>query len=150
MNEDPQPPRPVGEPQTTRGDDPTIKYVRSTTRATWWIFAATAVAAAVGIAQWCILSGTLSQMREDQRPWVSVKGIAFREGDTKLDPKAPKFPLAFSLKNIGHLPAIVAVRAIAILEAENWETVQQEQCRSDADLSKSPFLIFPDDTFPFF
>jgi hypothetical protein len=91
------PPEPPGSHQADRSEDPSVKFIRSTTKATWFIFAATAVAAGVGIAQWFILSGTLDEMRADQRPWVGLSGITTNPTDSSA---------IVAIKNGGKSPAL--------------------------------------------
>lgn len=88
-----------------------------TARATVVIAVFTAVAAGVGIAQWCIQRGTLdemqserlvmqgqlTQMQNDRRPWVSV--------DVKIDSvtwgkDGAQIVIVYQLKNTGRSPAM--------------------------------------------
>jgi hypothetical protein len=92
-------------PRANNAEPPGGDQNRKLTNATWWIAAATFIAAGVGFAQWWILSGTLDEMRDEQRPWVyadvSIGGPIFRNQSGGFT-----IPLTFIFHNTGHLPAL--------------------------------------------
>jgi len=63
----------------------------------------TIVIAIVGIAQWCILSGTLTEMREEQRAWIAPLGIWHNRQKPFVIGDAISYVLEF--KNVGKSPA---------------------------------------------
>lgn len=94
---------------TERSDD---KQTKSQTKSARWSSIATVVIAfftfvtiGVGVAQWWVLSGTLSEMRAEQRPWVYSVGTAL--GDpVSIDSNGFRISLLIDVKNVGHLPAM--------------------------------------------
>src|ERR1700741_4920583 len=78
---------------------------RLTAISTFAIFVATSVASVVGIAQCRVLSRTLNEMRDEQRPWVyadlSSGGKIFRNQSGGLT-----IPIGLTFHNIGRLPAM--------------------------------------------
>jgi hypothetical protein len=93
----------VPPPQAQKSKD---DLQRAQTRAANWTTGATVAIAffaaatfVVGIAQWCVLNGTLNEMRDEQRPWVgapvSVVGEIASDGS---------FVLSIEMENAGRLP----------------------------------------------
>jgi hypothetical protein len=118
----------------------------------------------VGALQWQTLDKTDDTFRIGQRPWVTISGINVLEG-TSLE-GVPRFKLGYVLKNIGHLPAYVAVSAniivgpITDIPTEQFWAEQRNVCRDrKADIRKRgwvhdlggkiPFVVFPNDTWPY-
>ncbi len=62
-----------------------------------------AATAVVGIAQWEIQSGTLDEIRAEQRPWIELFGVV-TEGMT-VTTQGAEMRVQFQFKNVGHLPA---------------------------------------------
>ena len=92
---------------------------RAQTHAANWTAGATVAIAfftfvtiGVGIAQWRILSGTLAEMRDEQRPWLQV--VVKLTGPLVNDGGTVKTNAGIEIKNIGHRPAM-EVRATAQL-----------------------------------
>src|SRR5208283_1394810 len=76
---------------------------RRTADATIWIALFTLASVGVGLFQWAVLSGTLAEMRNEQRPWVyadlAVGGQVYQNQSGGLT-----FPIKFTFHNTGHLP----------------------------------------------
>ena len=82
------------------------RSARSTARATWAIALLTVATISVGILQYNIISAQLNEMRDEQRPWVSVEIT----GDpmVTIAPKKSSVALTFTLKNVGKSVALGA------------------------------------------
>lgn len=122
-----------------------------TAGATVAIAAFTAATIGVGIAQWHILSGTLNEMKAEQRPWIyadlSPGGKIFRNQSGGLT-----FPIGFTFHNDGHLPAFYVFPDIeAYLSGEDGKVGsttarERQRIRCDRPLSKQSTIgitVFP-------
>jgi hypothetical protein len=81
------------------------RAARRTAQATVAIAVFTAVAAAIGIAQWWILSGQLEEMRVDRRAWLSLEIEPTRFEVVRDRVGGPYITLKVTAKNVGKSPA---------------------------------------------
>ncbi len=103
----------------------------------------------VGFLQWRTLDETEQIFKIEQRPWISVENIDVVEGTKERD-DFPSFVLSYTLKNVGHLPAIVALDAAVISDPSQskldqmWWLRQQKICdERKTDISSKHEWIYP-------
>lgn len=88
------------------------------------------------------------------RPWITINEIRVRE---KVDSSSPSFNLAYDLRNIGHSPAFVLIRAEAIIsktEWPKWKDKQRDICAEEIGeiknaIEERQWTVFPGDVPPF-
>jgi hypothetical protein len=104
------------------------------------------------------MQAQLNVMEADQRALVNISEIDVLEDKSRDD--VPTFKLAYILKNLGHLPAIVSVRAKIVLYTTDIWGKHQKVCRDGIDEiaskgwvhpdgSKIRYSVFPNDQWPF-
>jgi hypothetical protein len=132
-------------------ESPTERAERRTANATWFIGILTLVIAAVGAAQWYVLTGTLDEMRAEQRPWL--KAVPRIVGPLSVKAGLLSMNIAIDVKNGGHLPASGIRGAAMIINTGNWVVTKEdlkETCDWAAtagvlDSDTGAYLVFPDD-----
>lgn len=112
-------------------------------------------AALVGYWQWNVLSGQLSVMRAEQRPWIKAEPVL--DGDFQfIEGLGDTFPFHFNLTNVGHAPAF-NVQTSAFLYApkkanEDIRATWKERCELLKNSSKigsgDGFVLLPGETAP--
>jgi hypothetical protein len=118
----------------------------------------TAVIAGATISQYFIFSkqlsvmqGQLNEMRDEQRPWISVT-LAL-EGPITYDAQGARFRIVFTTKNIGHLPATdvrLKTKDDLMKFGQKYDTgsTLRDLCASSGT-GIPPFVLFPNDTLPY-
>lgn len=93
------------------------------------------------------MQGQLDQMKAAQRPWISVIDVTARTWPIHQDNRAI-FKLTFDLKNVGHSPATVLVRAGVLMPTDPWKA-QEEICARPGDGEERKWIVLPNDVFPY-
>jgi hypothetical protein len=137
-----------GGPWWFRQTDPIARF-------TGWVALFTLVLAGVAGLQTCVLSNQLTEMRAEQRPWISLVGsvatdlLYDKDGPLK---GLPRLVLAITIKNIGHLPAqhVYSLgHLIPWIDADGPVRKRDALCRQLKDRKLTPettgFTLLPND-----
>jgi hypothetical protein len=118
---------------------------------TGWVAIFTLALVIVAFLQTCTLTQQLTEMRAEQRPWITI-AIAPGSNLTHADNGAPKLIIATMMKNIGHLPAQhVAVASVVVPWADisHLAAERDSVCNflKDRKLTSANegFVLFPND-----
>jgi hypothetical protein len=107
------------------------------------IGAAIIAAALAGLSAW-IFQGQLSEMRDEQRPWVYAPTINI-SGSIIHDKRGMHIPVAFVMKNVGKTPALHAWFSFKVFLAQTRQTDVFAACAFAENATVSS-TVFPDDT----
>jgi hypothetical protein len=135
-------------------------------RPAWWRTASdkfaffvalfTAVLAVVAGLQTCVLKNQLTEMKNEQRPWIGVPRIESRKWP-EIDGDVVNFALAFILKNYGHSPAVVRVTAAIIWDPQEtiWNARQKHICDDENREVRingwgEQWTVLPNDEWPYY
>ena len=109
-------------------EDPNIaiaKWTAAVARYTLALVIIGALGAVISFATLYAIKGQLDEMRDEQRPWISIepaeqRGIKWREGTLSID-------VVFSIKNVGKSPARKIFFDAEILSDDNFEAPKSDE-----------------------
>lgn len=108
-----------------------------TAGATVAIAAFTFVTIGVGVAQWCVLTGTLSEMKSEQRPWLEVTKIEAEPGIEPLNTNSATIQFREIIENVGKTAPKGFYIGAKTDSGKNWQSVAEGFCEAGRKQAKS-------------